>query len=73
MAVARSPELAGQFDKVAVPELQSMAESRNPVNLRMRAVFALRRAGTPGARAALDGISHSTDDSIAQAARNGLH
>ena len=41
-------------------------------NSRMRAVFALRRAGTPAALQALESLSSEPDQTIATAARNGL-
>ncbi len=47
-AVGRDPSthLATVFDSDIVPELQRIAESENSVNIRMRAVFGLRRART---------------------------
>jgi HEAT repeat protein len=66
---------ASSFDAELVPELQRIASEQNSLNLRMRAVFALRRAQTSAAREALASIAASTNVSspqIAAAARNGL-
>jgi hypothetical protein len=66
-----SPE-AADFDTRVVPELQRAASEANSMNLRMRAVFALRRAGTPAAVQALQSLSGHSDKTIATAASNGL-
>lgn len=66
-----SPE-AADFDRRVVPELQRAASESNSMNLRMRAVFALRRAGTPAAVRALESLSGHSDKTIATAASNGL-
>lgn len=67
-----SSAAAREFDATLVPELQRLATSPNTLNLQMRAVFALRRAGTPTARQALAEISESAGQTIATAARHGL-
>ncbi len=64
--------LAATFDSEMVPELQAVALGNDSLNLRMRAVFALRRAGTPTAQTALANISTTPAPAIATAARNGL-
>jgi HEAT repeat protein len=71
----REPEsaLALAFDRDIVPELLQIATAPNSVNIQMRAVFALRRAQTGRARAALAEIASGTRPQIALAARNGLH
>jgi HEAT repeat protein len=66
-----SPE-AADFDSRVVPELQRAASGTNSMNLRMRAVFGLRRAGTPAAVQALQSLSGHSDKTIATAASNGL-
>ncbi|MEA3207321.1 MAG: hypothetical protein QOE70_378 [Chthoniobacter sp.] len=76
-AVGRQPAsaAAASFDDQMVPELQRIAANENSLNIRMRAVFALRRAQTPSAQAALAAIAASTSESapqVATAARNGL-
>ncbi|MBL9118004.1 MAG: HEAT repeat domain-containing protein [Verrucomicrobiaceae bacterium] len=60
------------FDAEDVPELVRIAHSEETLNLRMRAVFALRRAGTAAALNALTQISktHPTPQ-VARAAYNG--
>lgn len=68
----QAASLAAAFDSEMVPELQSVALGNSSPNLRMRAVFALRRAGTPAAKAALANISKTPAPEIATAARNGL-
>ena len=50
---APSSEIAAAFDQKIVPELLAIATSPNSLNIQMRAVFALRRAQTPAAQAAL--------------------
>jgi hypothetical protein len=60
------------FDEQFVPELARIATSPNNLNLQMRAVFALRRAGTPAAQAALESIADTASIQVARAARNGL-
>jgi len=67
-----SPSLSATFDSQMVPELQSVALGNSSPNLRMRAVFALRRAATPASLAALQIISTTPTTEIATAARNGL-
>lgn len=56
-ALRRQPASAwtATFDRELVPELARIASQPNTINLRMRAVFALRRAGTPGAVAGAGG------------------
>lgn len=73
-AAGRAPAsaLAAQFDNAIVPELQRIAANENTVNVRMRAVFALRRANTPAARAALAALATSSTPQIAAAASHGL-
>ena len=71
-AAGRQPDQAQRFDDEAVPELLRLAVSENPVNLRMRAVFALRRAHTPGALEALGTIAGVKDERVAIAAAHGL-
>lgn len=68
----QSSPLADTFDSEMVPELQSVALGNSSLNLRMRAVFALRRAGTPAAMSALTTISKTPTPEIATAALNGL-
>jgi HEAT repeat protein len=61
------------FDQQIVPELLEIAMADNSVNIRMRAVFALRRAQTDAAQAALAEIAkHCSNSQIAEAARHGL-
>jgi HEAT repeat protein len=69
-----TPEtFAATFDQLIVPELLQIAMSDNSVNVRMRAVFALRRAQTAAAQAALVEIAkHASNSQIAEAARHGL-
>jgi HEAT repeat protein len=73
-AVGRDPSaaLAIVFDSDIVPELQRIAESENSLNIRMRAVFGLRRARTPAAREALAAIAAVDEPRVAAAARHGL-
>jgi HEAT repeat protein len=73
-AVYQQPgsDVAMAFDSEAVPELLKVATSPNSLNLQMRSVFALRRAQTEAARAALEVIANSARPQIATAARNGL-
>jgi len=70
----RAAPIAGAFDADLVPQLLRVAAADNSVNVRMRAVFALRRAGTPVAHDALAAIA--TQDGVpppvATAARRGL-
>ena len=66
-----SPETA-DFDAQIVPELKRAAGEANSMNLRMRAVFALRRAGTPASVRALEAHAGHADKTIATAASNGL-
>lgn len=65
--------LAVDFDRDTVPELVRTAESGASPNLRMRAVFALRRASTPAALDALRKLSGNPTPVIATAALNGLN
>ncbi len=60
------------FDEDLVPDLTHIAMNPNSLNVRMRAVFALRRARTAAARAALSTIAGSDCEQVAAAARNGL-
>jgi HEAT repeat protein len=64
---------ASAFDREIVPELLQIATTPNTLNIQMRAVFALRRAQTERARAALAVIASDAHPQIAAAARNGLH
>jgi hypothetical protein len=64
--------IARAFDTQVVPELLRTATTANSTNLQMRAVFALRRAGTPAARQALEAVAGQAAPQIATAARNGL-
>lgn len=66
-----SPE-ARDFDEKLVPELAQLATRPNTLNLQLRAVFALRRAGTPAAQEALGRIATHASPQVATAARNGL-
>ncbi len=68
----KSSPLASEFDTQIVPELTQIALSQETLNIRMRAVFALRRAETPAAREALVEISVTPSKQIAQTAMNGL-
>lgn len=68
----KSSSLANEFDTRMVPELTQIAISPGTLNIRMRAVFALRRAETPAAREALAEISVTPSKQIAQTAMNGL-
>ncbi len=61
------------FDRELVPELVAIATGQNSPNLQMRAVFALRRAQTGPAQAALETIAASAAPQVAAAARNGMH
>jgi hypothetical protein len=67
-----SETFAATFDQQIVPELLRIAISENSVNIRMRAVFALRRAQTDAAQAALAEIADTSNPQIAEAARHGL-
>ena len=69
---APSSEIAAAFDQKIVPELLAIATSPNSLNIQMRAVFALRRAQTPAAQAALALMASNARPQIATAARNGL-
>ena len=60
------------FDDEIVPELLRTATTPNSTNLQMRAVFALRRAGTPASLQALEAVAGQAAPQIATAARNGL-
>jgi hypothetical protein len=68
----RSGDVAATFDANIVPELRDVAVSQENLNLRMRAVFALRRADTVAAHQALEFIATTSNPKIAQAARHGL-
>ena len=64
---------ADRFDSEAVPDLVSIALHPNSLNIRMRAVFALRRAGTPGSLAALETIADAeVPHEVSASARSGL-
>jgi HEAT repeat protein len=73
-AIRREPAsaAAGSFDREITPELVRIATEPNSLNLQMRAVFALRRAGTPAAQDALARIVQSAPPQVATAARHGL-
>jgi HEAT repeat protein len=72
-AQGSSDPVIATFDQQIVPELLQIATSDNSVNIRMRAVFALRRAQTAAAQAALTEIAnHASNPQIAEAARHGL-
>lgn len=73
-AAAQQPssDVALTFDREMVPELARIATSPNSLNIQMRAVFALRRAQTTTAKAALTQIAGSARPQVATAARNGL-
>lgn len=60
------------FNRDIAPELVRIAIEPNSLNLQMRAVFALRRAGTPAAREALARIVDHAPPQVATAARHGL-
>jgi len=60
------------FNDQIVPELVQIATSPTSLNLQMRAVFALRRAQTGPAQAALMAIANSARPEVATNARNGL-
>lgn len=63
---------ATAFDRDVVPELVAIAVGDPSPNLRMRAVFALRRAQTRVAQEALAALAEQASPPIAAAARNGL-
>ncbi len=67
-----SSEARAIFDRQVATELRDLATGANSLNLQMRAVFALRRAGTPAAMQALAAIEAAGTDQISTAARNGL-
>ena len=67
-----SSTIATAFDEKIVPELVRIATAPNSLNIQMRAVFALRRARTTAAQAALASIASSAPPQVATAARNGL-
>ena len=73
-AVGGNPQgaVATEFDDSMVPELERIATSRNSLNIRMRAVFALRRARTPASQDALAVIAETPCPQVAAAARHGL-
>jgi HEAT repeat protein len=60
------------FEAKIIPELTAIAVSKESLNIRMRAVFALRRADTAAARQALQVISQTPNPKIALAALHGL-
>ncbi len=67
-----SSEARKLFDRQVATELRELATGANSLNLQMRAVFALRRAGTPAAMQALATIEAEGAEQISTAARNGL-
>ncbi len=67
-----SSGLSAKFDAEIVPELTEIAVSNQTLDVRTRAVFALRRANTPAARQALQTLSQTPNQKIALAARHGL-
>ena len=68
-----STDSKNRFDLVLVPELLATALSQTSTNLRMRSVFALRRADTPGAVEALARVAADCEQpKVAQAAQNAL-
>lgn len=67
-----SSEARATFDRQVATELRQLATEENSLNLQMRAVFALRRAGTPAAMQALAAIADEGTERISTAARNGL-
>lgn len=73
-AVKQQPTsaLTTTFDDQIVPELVRIATTPNSANIQIRAVFALRRAQTPAAQAALATIASRAVPQVATAARNGL-
>ncbi len=68
----KAAPVAAAFDVEIVPELTRIATSENSLNIRMRAVFALRRARTAAAQEALAIISVTPCPQVAAAARHGL-
>lgn len=67
-----SSGLSAKFDAEIVPELTAIAVSNQSLDVRTRAVFALRKANTPVARQALQTLSQTPNQKIALAARHGL-
>jgi HEAT repeat protein len=67
-----TPADATRFDESLVPEMEGTATSPTSLNLRLRAVFALWRAGTPGAIAALYRIRDLEQPKVAAAAQHAL-
>lgn len=67
-----NPEIAARFDATVVDEMARVALSEASENLRIRAVFALRRARTSSALEALRRIGNSTTGNVAKAALNGI-
>jgi len=67
-----SSAITTEFDTKITPELTAIAVSQATLNIRMRAVFALRRADTVAAREALQVISQTPNPKIASAALHGL-
>jgi HEAT repeat protein len=72
VAQGSSETFAATFDRQIVPELLQIATSENSVNIRMRAVFALRGAQTDAAQVALSEIANTSNPQVAEAARHGL-
>jgi len=74
LAIRQQPAsaIAEQFHREMVPELMRIATGENNLNIQMRAVFALRRAQTAEAQAALAVIASKARPQVATAARNGL-
>ncbi|MES2570925.1 MAG: HEAT repeat domain-containing protein [Verrucomicrobiota bacterium] len=67
-----SDGVTAEFNAKIVPELKAIAVSTESLNIRMRAVFAVRRADTPAARQALEVLSQTSNPKIALAALHGL-
>jgi HEAT repeat protein len=67
-----APSVTAFFEESAVPELQIVALTDPDPGNRVAAVIALRKAGTPGARGALETIAReAADPKTAEAARAG--
>ena len=67
-----APSVTAFFEESAVPELQTVALTDPEPGNRVAAVIALRKAGTPGARVALETIAReAADPKTAEAARAG--
>jgi len=65
-------DTAGAFDHKVVPDLVQIAGNENTLNVRLRAVFALRRANTDAAQQALATLATSSNPTVAAASRAGL-